>query len=91
VCAVFEDPLSVVPLPGFDASGKWIGPHVGRCVAPGGAISACRRGLACATSFTCLDRHCVAPHTQRPGEICSDVDGVECAFGLVCDGRKCRR
>ena len=52
VCAVFEDPLSVVPLPGFDASGKWIGPHVGRCVAPGGAISACRRGLACARSFT---------------------------------------
>lgn len=91
VCAVFEEPLAVIALPGFDAAGKWIGPHVGRCVSPEDAIATCGRGLPCAAGFTCLDRQCIPPHTQRPGEVCSVAGGTECAFGLVCDGRTCLR
>lgn len=91
VCAIFEEPLSVVALPGFDAAGKWLGPHVGRCVEPDDAIAVCGRGIPCAEGFTCLDRQCVPPHTQRPGEVCSVADGTECAFGLRCDGRACLR
>lgn len=90
VCAVFDPPLSVVPIAGFGPGGDWLGPHVGLCVAPDDAIDECGRGHACAVDFTCLDRRCVAPHSQRPGALCSDVDGVECAFGLVCNGRECR-
>ena len=91
VCAVFEEPLSVIELPGFDAAGKWVGPHVGRCVGPEDAIATCGRGLPCTTDFTCLDRQCVPPHTQRPGEVCSVAGGIECAWGLICDGRTCLR
>jgi len=90
VCAVFDAPLSATSQPGFGLGGEWLGPRVGLCIAPGDAIDDCGRGHPCADDFTCLDRQCIAPHTQRPGELCSDVDGVECAFGLVCTGRECR-
>ncbi len=90
VCAVFDPPLSAVPQPGFGQRGEWLGPRVGTCIGEGDAIAECGRGDPCAVDFTCLDRQCIAPHTQRPGELCSDVDGLECAFGLACDGRECR-
>jgi hypothetical protein len=91
VCAIFEEPLSVVPLPGFDQTGKWIGPHVGRCIGASDAIVTCGRGIPCAEGMSCLDRRCVPPHTLRPGEFCSDPGGAECAFGLTCQDDVCMR
>lgn len=90
VCAVFEPPLSATALPGFGKGGEWLGPRVGRCVGPDDALVTCGRADPCPATFTCIDRQCIAPHTQRPGEVCSDPAGVECALGLVCDGRACR-
>jgi hypothetical protein len=90
VCAVFASPLSATPLPGFGKGGEWLGPRVGTCVGADDAITNCGRGDPCAEGFTCIDRECIAPNTQRPGEVCSDAGGHECAFGLVCDGRECR-
>jgi len=89
VCAVFEPPLSAAPQPGFGQGGDWLGPRVGQCIGAADAISRCGRGDPCARGFACLDRQCVAPHTQRPNEKCTDDTGLECAFGLVCKSNEC--
>lgn len=90
VCAVFASPLSATPLPGFGKGGEWLGPRVGTCIRPDDAIVSCGRSDPCPEGFGCLDQTCVAPHTRRPGEGCSEASGHECAFGLVCEERTCR-